>query len=87
MSTILLILFCIPSMIGWMLVYLIWNFKNQKGIDDSNWFNAMRILWYFYKRPEWFAELYLHYYDEQGRLQWRKAYPWLDKDESDIAGV
>ena len=60
-----------------------WNLKNQPEIDDSNWFNAFRVLWFIYTKPHYFANMY--YRREDGA--YIKAMPWLAKDEGDIVDI
>jgi len=68
---------------GMLLVYLMWNLKNQPGIDSSNWFNSLRIVWFLFTKPHYFAELYY----KDGYMSYVKAMPWLSKDEGDIVNV
>lgn len=73
----------IPFLFGILILYLMWNLKNQPGIDNSNWFNSLRILWFLYTKPHYFSNLYYKRED----LIYVKAMPWLSKDEGDIVNV
>jgi len=59
----------VPFALGVFVIVLMIRFKEQPGVDSSNWFNPFRALWFAMTRPaEVFAGL-----------------DWIAKDESDVA--
>ena len=56
------------TLLGLLVAVLMWRFKRQPGVDTSNWFNPLRVVWFSLTRPDLLLGVF----------------PWLCQDEWEL---